>query len=78
LHAALKHVRHAELLADFAQIALRASFVLHDGGAADDLQIRDSGEVRQDFILHAVSEISVLFVVAQVLERQNCNRLLLI
>ena len=76
LHAALDQVRHAELLSDFAQIALRASFVLHHGCATDHLQVGDFCQIGQNFILHTVGEEGVLFFVAQVFERQNGDALL--
>ncbi len=57
LHTAFQHVRHAERSADFAQVVRDSAFILHDRGAADHFQVRDPGEMRQDFILHAFREI---------------------
>ncbi len=64
-------MRHAELLADLAQIARRAGLVLHDRRAADHLQIRDLGEVGQDLVLHAIGEEGVRFFFAQIFERKD-------
>ena len=47
--------------------------VLHDAGAADDLQVGHLGQVGQDFVLHAIGEEAVGLVVAQVLEGQHRN-----
>src|SRR5438128_2100067 len=65
----------AKLLADFAQIALSAGLVLHHGGATDHLEVGDLGEVGQDLVLHAIGEESVLFILAQISERQNGDAL---
>ena len=64
-------MRHAELLADLAQIARGAGLVLHDARAADHFQIRDLREVGQDLVLHAVGEEDVLFVAAQIFKRKH-------
>src|SRR4051794_9270852 len=68
-------MRHAKLLADFAQIALSPGLVLHHGRATDHLEVGDLGEVGQDLVLHAVGEEGVLFVLAQVSERKNGDAL---
>src|SRR6516225_1688588 len=44
---------------------------------ADDLQVGDPAQIRQDLILHAISEIRVLLIVAQIFKWQNRDRLLL-
>ena len=66
---------NAELLSNLAQVARIAALVEHDRSAADDFQVRDLGQVREDFILNSVREIRVLFVVAQIFEWQYRNRL---
>ena len=71
LHTAFDDMRHAELLPDFAQIARRPAFVLHDARAADHFKLRDLREVGQDLILHAIGEEGVRFFFAQVFERQH-------
>src|SRR6266700_4178759 len=65
-----------ELVGDLAQIARDSAFVMHHRGAADYFQVRDLGQVGQDFILHPVCEISVLFRLAQILEWKNGDALL--
>ena len=65
---------NAELFTNFAQIAWLAAFILANGGVADDLQVRDPAQIRQDLILHAISEVRVLFVIAQIFKRQNRDR----
>ncbi len=71
LHAAFHHMRDAELLADLAQIARRAAFVLHDARAADHLQVGDSRKGGQDLVLDAIGEEFVLFFLAQIFEREH-------
>src|SRR5712692_371015 len=65
----------AELLTDLAQVALPASFILHDRSAADHFQVRDLCQVGQNFVLHAVGEIGVLLFIAQVVEWKHSNAL---
>ena len=60
LNASFHDMRDTELLADLAQIARDPAFVLHHARAADHFQIRDLGEVGQDFVLHAIGEERVL------------------
>jgi hypothetical protein len=54
----------AKLPADLGQIACDSALVLPHRGAADYFQVRDLGQVGQDFVLHAACEVSVLFIVA--------------
>ena len=65
---------HAELLADLAQIARRAAFVLHHARAADHFQIGNLGQMGQDLVLDALGEEGVLFFAAQIFERQHRDR----
>ena len=65
---------NAELLTDLAQIAWLAALILANGGVADDPQVGDPAQIRQDLILHAVSEVRVLFIVTQIFKRQNGDR----
>ena len=71
LHAALEKMRDTELFADFAQVAGNVRFVLHHACATDHFQIGDFREVRQDFVLHAIGEISVLFIATKIFEWQH-------
>ena len=76
LHAALQHMRDAELLRDLAQIARALVAKLHDARAADHFQIGDLRQIGEDLVLHAVSEEGVGLVLAQVLKRKNCDAFL--
>jgi hypothetical protein len=64
LDTAFHDVGDAKLPADLGQIARDSAPVMFRRGAADYLQVRDLGEVGQDFVLHAVCEVSVLLIVA--------------
>ena len=68
-------MRNRKLLSDLAKVALRSSFVLHHGRAADDFQVRNFCEISQDFILHAIGEEGVVGVTTEVFEWQNRNAL---
>jgi hypothetical protein len=62
LHAALQDIRDPQLFGDFAQIIRRALIFL-GGRSRDDLEIANLGQARQNFVLHAFAEISVLRIV---------------
>jgi hypothetical protein len=64
-------MRHTECFCDFADVALSAGLVLHHRRAADDFEVGDLGKVGKNLILHTICEVSVLFIIAQVLERKN-------
>src|SRR5437868_15034449 len=70
LHATLEDVHYAKLLRDLSKIA-RFALILLRRSAGNHLQIRDFSQTRQHFLLDAVSEISVLWIAAQVLKRQD-------
>ena len=61
--------------ADLGQVALAGVPVLQNRRAADDFQIRDLRQIGEDFVLHAIGEVFVGLVVAQVLEGQDGHRL---
>src|SRR5947207_13325749 len=65
-----------EFFGNFTQISDKAALVLHYRCAADYFQVGHSGEASQNFILHTIGEVSVLFLVAQILERKNRDALL--
>ena len=73
LHATFENVGDPELPRDLRQIFRRALEVLRRS-ARDHFQVRYFRQPRQDFILHAFGEIGVIWVAAQVIERQNGNR----
>src|SRR5206468_3979502 len=63
-------------LTDHAYVAQHPAFVWHHTRPADHFQIGHFREVTQDLVLHAIGEISVLFVVTEILERQDGDRFL--
>ncbi|HEV8184839.1 MAG TPA: hypothetical protein VGP40_02710, partial [Chthoniobacterales bacterium] len=69
-------MRHPKLLADLAQVAFDTALVVHDRTAADHFQIRDPGQVRQNFVLNAVGKEGIFLVFAQILKRQHRNAFL--
>src|SRR6266446_4718836 len=69
-HRAFEHVSYAERLADLAQVA-HARPVLLNRCAADDLQVRHSGETGENVVMYAIGKKSILAIVAQVLERKD-------
>src|SRR5207244_6568480 len=64
LHTSFEDMGDAKLLGDLAKVASRCIPVLHNAGATDYFQVGDFGEIRKDFILHTVCEVSVRFLVA--------------
>jgi len=71
LNTSFHDMRNAKLISDLAQITFGSGLLLHNRSAADDLQVRDPGQVGQNFILHAVSKKCVLRVAASVFKRQH-------
>src|SRR5207302_918098 len=71
LHASFQHMGHAKSFGDLAQVAFRPAPILHDRSTADDLKVRHLGKDGQNFILDAVGEVSVLFLVTEILKRQD-------
>jgi hypothetical protein len=71
LHAAFEHVRNAQFLGDFAQVAIYGVLVLHHACTTNYFQVRNFGEIREDFVLNAVCEIGVLFLIAKILKGKN-------
>ena len=72
--AAFQKVSHAQLAPDFRKVTFRIS-ITHDRAAADHLQVGNLGERGQNIILNAVREITVLFVVAKIIKRENGDAL---
>ena len=58
------------MLADLTQVLGRA-LVFLGRRARDDLERGNLGEPGKDFVLDAVGKISIRFIVAKVLERQD-------
>ena len=61
---------HSERLRDLPQITGGAA-ILHDRGAADDLQIGDLGQARQHVVLNAIGEKGVFLLHAQIFKWQH-------
>src|SRR5205085_8839346 len=76
LHATLEQMYHAELSSNFAEIAPHLALVLHHAGTADDLEVGDLSQIRQDFVLHSVGEKGVVWIAAQIVERQDSDAFL--
>ena len=70
LHAAFEHLGHAELLADSLVVSLVSRNCSTDVRAMT-LSALTFGELREDVVVDAVDEESVLLHVAAVLERQD-------
>ena len=71
LNASFYHIRDSQLLRDLAQIACNSALILQNGGSADDFQVCDLRQVREDFVLHPIGEGGILFVAAKILKRQD-------
>ncbi|MNF62334.1 hypothetical protein D3C84_440130 [compost metagenome] len=69
-HATFQHVAHAELLADFLDVH-RPALVGEARIARDDEQPADTRQGGDDVLHHAVGEIFLLRIAAQVLEGQD-------
>ena len=74
LHAALNDVRYTKLFRDLSEIPGFALVALR-GSTRNYFQIGDAGQPRQDLLLHVVSEIGVLRIVAQVFKWKHRDAL---
>ena len=72
-HAAFKHVAHAEFAPDLLHID-RVPLVGKGAVARDDEEPSDLGQRGDDLLHRAVGEILLLWVAADVLERQHRDR----
>ncbi len=72
-HAAFEHVADAEVLRDLAHVD-GAALVDEGGIAGDHREGLEAAERRDDVLDHAIGEIVLLGVAAQVLERQHRER----
>src|SRR5712691_8295038 len=68
---AFQHIRHAQELADFAQSMRSRITKLHHRRPADHAKVADSRQARENVVLDAVREKRILFVVAEIRERQH-------
>src|SRR5438128_11153541 len=70
LHTAFQHGGHAKFAGHCLQVFWRA-FVFCCRFSRDNLQIADASELRQNFILNAVGEVSIVWVTTQIVEWEN-------
>jgi hypothetical protein len=56
-------VRDAQVNRDLTQVALWPGLVLHHRCAANHFQVSNPGKASEDFVLHTISEVSVLFLI---------------
>src|SRR6266487_6986346 len=70
LHTAFENIRNAQVSRDLGQI-FRCAFVMRRRSARNDSQAADLGKSGDDFILNALREKGVVFVRAQIVERQD-------
>ena len=73
LHVAFEHLGHAELLANLLDGELCVSELL-DGCAGNDPERADLRKLREDVIVDAIHEKSVIRFAAPVLKRQDRDR----
>src|SRR4051812_15826594 len=71
-HRAFQHIAHTEFAADLPHVYSLA-FISEAGTAGDHEQPANAAESGDDLLDHAVSEILLLGVAAQVLKRQDRN-----
>ena len=76
LDGSFHDTRDTKLVADLVEIARGSALVLHHRGAVDHLQISEISQAGENFILYAVGKIDVIWIRAQVFERQHCNTFL--
>src|SRR4051812_8545121 len=70
LYAAFENMGDSELFRDLADVAGLASKLLCRS-ARNNLEIGDFGESRQDLILHAFGEVSVIRIAAKIVEGKH-------
>jgi hypothetical protein len=63
----------AKLLPDLPQIARDSALILHNARTAYDFQVSDLRQVHEDFVLHPIGEVGILFVAAKVLKGQDSD-----
>src|SRR5438552_14663945 len=76
LNGSFQNMRNTQSRSDLAKVVLSTVFVLHHRRATDDFEISNLGQVHQNLILNAISEVSVLLVITEVLEWEHVDALL--
>ena len=73
LDTTFKHMGNAQCLPNVTQVPRCGSLVLRHTGSADHFQIRDLGQVCENFILNSVGKKRVLLIIAQIFKRQHSD-----
>src|SRR5581483_7794017 len=75
LNVTFQEMSNTQLLADLTRVPRVSAFVKVRRCTTDDLQVCDSRQVGDYFILNTGCEESVLLIIAKIIERQHCNAL---
>src|SRR5215471_3267759 len=75
LDVAFQKMGNSQLLADLTRVSRISAFVKVPGRATDDLEVCDSREVGDYFILDTYCEKCVLLIVAKIVKRQHRDAL---
>src|SRR5437773_6437800 len=67
--AAFQNMRYTQVISDLTEISF--STVIHDTRPADDFEIGDFRQLRQEVVLHAIDKRRIAFVIAQIFKRKN-------
>src|SRR5882724_12453693 len=70
-HATLENVRYAERITDLPGVLLPA--ILHDASPADDLEIMNFRQLRQQIVLESIRKKRALPVIAEIFKWQHSN-----
>src|SRR5205823_15125648 len=73
LDTTFKHMGNAQCLPNVTQVPRCGGLVLRHTGSADHFQIRDLGQVCENFILNSVGKKRVLLIIAQIFKRQHSD-----
>ena len=65
----------AKRFRDFSQVTVNAVFILHHRSPADHFEVGNFGQIGENLVLHAISEVSVLFIITQIFEGQHGDAL---
>src|SRR5260370_33923387 len=68
-----QHITYSQSVSDLAQIAFGICPILHHRGPADNLELRNFGEIVENLVLHSVGKVSIIFVRADVVEGKDRN-----
>src|SRR5262245_58870382 len=71
LNRAFQNMRNTQSASDFAKVVLNTVFVPHHRRATDDFEVSNLGQVRPNLIFNAISKVSVLLVITEILEWEH-------